>query len=178
MNNIYVYRHRRLDNYKIFYIGIGSLKRSKTKSGRNNYWKNITNKTDYIVEIVAKNLSLIDAFELEIFLIEQYGKENLCNLTSGGEGKLGLKHSDEVKLKIGNSQKGKIIPNCQKIKMSIAKNGMYFLNENPNSKKVINTETKEIFNTLKEAAISINKNYSSFKWSIKNALNFNFKYYE
>ena len=44
MNNYYIYRHRRLDNNQIFYVGLGSTSnysRAYAKKGRNNWWKNI-----------------------------------------------------------------------------------------------------------------------------------------
>ena len=56
-----VYRHIRLDNNKVFYVGIGNEKRPYSKHGRNKHWNNIVNKTDYFVEIIAKNISLEDA---------------------------------------------------------------------------------------------------------------------
>ena len=55
-----VYRHRRLDDNSIFYIGIGNSKRPYCKHGRNTHWNRIINKTDYKVEIVANDLSLED----------------------------------------------------------------------------------------------------------------------
>ena len=46
----YLYKHIRLDNNEIFYIGIGTkednYKRSSSKSGRSKWWKNIVNKYD------------------------------------------------------------------------------------------------------------------------------------
>ena len=55
-----VYRHRRLDNFTIFYVGIelDSINKTKLgkrpyiKQGKSKWWKNITNKTEYIVEVV------------------------------------------------------------------------------------------------------------------------------
>ena len=52
LSNTCIYRHIRLDTNQVFYIGIGSIKRAYRKTGRNNYWNNITNKTvakQYIV---------------------------------------------------------------------------------------------------------------------------------
>lgn len=185
MKNYCVYRHRRLDNNQIFYVGIGSIKRAykKAKNSRNQFWLNIINKTEYNVEILYENLDLESAKELEIFLIELYGrrdlnKGNLVNLTNGGEGTVGRIISDKHKAIVSKSMKNRKISNETLDKMSKAKKNMYFLDTNPNAKKVINIETNCIFNTLKEASNSISKNYSSFKWSIKNAKNFKFKYYE
>lgn len=100
-----VYRHRRLDTNKIFYIGIGTLKRAYTTNSRNIHWKRIVNKTKYEVEILQENLDWDTACELEIFLIELYGRVNsgtgiLCNLTDGGDGQLNIIRSEETKQKL------------------------------------------------------------------------------
>ena len=103
-NISYIYRHRRLDNNQIFYVGVGTdktFKRAKDKYNRNIYWKRIVNKTDYSIEIILKNLNQKEAYELEEFIIDIYGlKKNggiLCNLTQGGKGGMkGLKQSQET----------------------------------------------------------------------------------
>jgi hypothetical protein len=103
-----VYRHRRLDTNKIFYIGIGKEeKRAYKKDGRNSYWNNIINKTDYNIEIIAKNIDWETACELEIFLISEYGIKNLSNITLGGEGNLGNLHSIETKKIMSEKKIGK-----------------------------------------------------------------------
>lgn len=109
-----VYRHRRLDNNSIFYIGIGLKKeRAYQIRSRNEYWKNIVNKTDYNVEILFDNIDYEDAKELEIFLIKIYGRKDLglgllCNNTDGGDGNTNM--SDETRKKISKSLKGRKIP--------------------------------------------------------------------
>jgi hypothetical protein len=105
-----VYRHRRLDDNSIFYIGIGvDEKRAFQLRSRNQLWKNIVLKTDYKVEIIAENIDYDKAKELEIFLISIYGRRDLkngilCNMTGGGDGNTNM--SDELKNKISNSLKG------------------------------------------------------------------------
>ena len=65
-----IYRHTRLDNNTVFYIGIGKeVKRAYSKKGRNNYWKNIVNLYEYEVEILKKDLSWENACELERALV-------------------------------------------------------------------------------------------------------------
>lgn len=124
MGNHYIYRHRRLDTNEIFYVGKGSIypahKSSKSwkkkysrafnKKSRSTWWNNITTKTDYSVEIVAKNLVEEEAFELEEFLITLCGRKDLntgilVNMTSGGEGTSGIIRSADFieKIKIRNS---------------------------------------------------------------------------
>jgi hypothetical protein len=182
-NNKVVYRHKRLDNNEIFYIGMGYLKRaySKDTAKRNKIWNDIVNKTSYQVEILAENLTWEDACELEILLISEYGRIDLktgplANLTNGGDGSKGCSPSKETRNKIGNFHRNKFVSNESKEKMRKAKEGKFFLSDNPNSKKVINTITGDIFNSVKEASLSINKIYGSFTWSLKHAKNFNFKY--
>ena len=75
---IVVYRHRRLDNYEIFYVGIAStLYRPYNKTSRNKFWKNIVSKTNYNVEIIATVEDWETACELEKFLIQEYGRRDL-----------------------------------------------------------------------------------------------------
>ena len=106
MENYCLYRHIRLDKNEVFYIGIGSERRSRVKSGRNKIWKNIVNKSDWKSEIMLDNLTLEEAKEKEIFFIRLYGRINtktgtLANMTDGGDGTCGMILSDEAKRKIG-----------------------------------------------------------------------------
>jgi hypothetical protein len=109
----YLYRHIRLDKYEPFYIGIGSdedFKRAYDKNNRNTHWRNIVNKTAYEVEIVMEGLSWEEACKKEIEFIKLYGRSDLklgtlCNLTEGGEGVLGMTHSQETKNKISQDNK-------------------------------------------------------------------------
>ena len=75
----YTYCHIRLDTGKIFYIGKGSGKRLYSKTHRNLWWKNITNKTKYVAEILSYWASEEDAFIHEKFLISIL--PNLVNQT-------------------------------------------------------------------------------------------------
>ena len=84
----------------------------------------------------------------------------------------------KLEKKIRQRHKGKFVSQESKEKMKKAKEGKYFLSENPNAKKVINLETGEIFKTAKEAALSIGKIYGSFTWALKHTKRFNFRYYE
>jgi hypothetical protein len=59
----------------------------------------------------------------------------------------GKKHSEETKKRLSEINKDKIVSETTKIKMSKNKN---------NVKKVLNTETNIIYNTIKDAANSIN----------------------
>jgi len=140
-----VYKHIRLDSNEIFYIGIGlDAKRAYSKQNRNNYWKNIVNKTDYIVEIIDNNLSWEDACKQEIKLIKYYGRIDLnegtlVNMTDGGEGNLNLSNEANILKgkKISRLKKG--VPNLKlknkpkseehKLKIKLANIGKTYSNE-------------------------------------------------
>jgi hypothetical protein len=157
-----IYRHTRLDNNEVFYIGIGvSNKRPYEKSNRNKFWLNITNKTEYNVEVLKNDLSYDDAKELEVILIDYYGRYDLglgtlVNMTNGGEGSPGVipskekrdnqrekmlgnnnpffnkKHNSETKNRISNSKKGN--------------------SPAPNKKLVVNLETGIFYDSITEAS--------------------------
>lgn len=100
----FVYRHIRLDTNQVFYVGVGTqLRRAYDKRvGRNRFWKFITNKTDYDVEILFDNVSYEFALEKEMEFIKLYGRRDLglgtlCNLNDGGGGNKGYKITDSVK---------------------------------------------------------------------------------
>lgn len=138
MNKFYVYilldprkpgKFEYLDNcllYEPFYVGKGSGRRFKRhlyndnhEKGRNPFKTNIINKIEkelgikpFVIKIKI-NITEKEAFDLESRLIQEIGRRDkkggfLTNLTNGGEGTSGYKHSEEAKLKIGNASKGRI----------------------------------------------------------------------
>ena len=118
-----VYRHIRKDLNIPFYIGIGnSDKRAYSKTHRNIHWNNIVSKTDYEVEIILDEIDYEYAKEKEIEFIFLYKRKIdggiLCNITLGGDGCLGLIHTDEAKIKMSIPNRGKIISEEQKRKVS------------------------------------------------------------
>lgn len=125
----YVYRHVRLDKNVPFYIGIGKLKnRAYSNLNRNNHWKRIVEKTDYRVDILFDDLRYDEAKEKEIEFISLYGRSDsgagtLCNLTDGGEGCLGMVHTEEARKKMGAPNKGKIISKEHREAISMHHNG-------------------------------------------------------
>ena len=143
----YLYRHIRLDKSKPFYIGIGSdtnYKRAYSLRNRNKYWKNIVNKTEYKVQILLDDLSWEEACEKEKEFIELY-KRNcdggiLCNITLGGEGVYGLKHSQKSKELMSVQRKGRRLSEENKRGRSKRMKGV----NNPNYGRSISDEQKKI----------------------------------
>lgn len=92
MNNKVVYIHRKKSDDTIFYVGIGNVDRAYQKSPTNRpvQWHRTVNKHGYYVEILLTDLSKKDACEVEIYLIEEFGRRDkkkglLLNRTDGGE---------------------------------------------------------------------------------------------
>lgn len=171
MAEFYVYRHRRLDTNKIFYIGIGKKKRCYSKHGRNKYWNRIVNKTNYSVEILNIVKTWKEACELEQLLISEYGRVNnntgiLCNMTDGGEGTLNTNISEVTrnKLRINGYKK----ENIQKLKQNALKRkGKKFPRKFKidNKKYIINLNNGIFYNTIREAAYYNNINEATlFNW--------------
>jgi RNA polymerase-binding transcription factor DksA len=83
----YVYKHIRLKDNSIFYIGKGKGERLYSADKRNNYWKRIVDKDGgFRAELITDNLSENEAFDLEKSIISKIGLENLSNITEGGTG--------------------------------------------------------------------------------------------
>jgi len=113
-------------NNKVFYVGKGKDKRMYShyfaaKSGKDLINTKLGNK---LKKLIKENLKPIykkvletnneqEAFNKEVELIAKYGRENLCNLTDGGEGVsggcypnfAGHHHTEKSKKKIGNGVK-------------------------------------------------------------------------
>jgi hypothetical protein len=161
-----VYKHTRLDTNKVFYIGIGNEKRPYSKR-RNKHWQNVVNKTDYVVEIVAKDLKLEDACELEMFLISEYGIENLTNINCGGEGQ--FNPDAETRYKIGSGQRGKNHSEETKIKMSKSQQGrkhtydskLKIKQNHKMSKIVVDLQTGIFYDSLLNACYCNNIKYNA-----------------
>lgn len=136
----YVYVHRRATDGRVFYVGKGKKKRATDTYRRSKYWEGIAAKHGFTAHIVMRFEREECAFSFERALIKHYGRENLCNMTDGGDGvggyiitddvrlriskaKTGHKHSDETKRKISKSHIG-IRPNKEtRLKMSASQTG-------------------------------------------------------
>jgi len=98
----YTYAHYKPEG-GLFYIGKGAGNRAYDMQRRNTYWKNIVNKHgNPHVEILANWDTDAEALDHEKLLISCFKDMGykLANLTDGGEGVSGYKHSEEIKQKM------------------------------------------------------------------------------
>jgi hypothetical protein len=191
-----VYQHRKRKTGEVFYIGYASESqknyRPYTEDGRNNFWERVTRIYTYDVEIVIDNISDKEALSWERYLISLHGRRSkkeghLVNLTDGGEGVLGIKHSEESRRRMSEAKKALLADktkhplygkrgadnpqygrkrsdsfrkNQSKDKMG-DKNPMYGRRGGlcPNSKRVTNGVRE--WSSLKEACLDLNVPYSS-----------------
>ena len=95
-SSFYTYFHTRNDTGKVFYVGKGKGRRAH-EPGRNPHWKNIVAKHGYTVHFAMTRLSEAEAFEHEKFLILCFKDMGiyLTNMTDGGEGVSGYKHTEQ-----------------------------------------------------------------------------------
>lgn len=141
-----VYQHRRKDNNKIFYIGIGKKKsRAYSFRYRSEYWTRIAQSKGYEVDILFEGISWEDACNVEIGLINSYGRKDLglgelINMTDGGQGNKNILITDVTRKRLSSSGLGK----------------------RKNCKKVIDIKTKIIYDCCKDAAKALGYNYNTF----------------
>lgn len=129
MSNFYLYLHINEETNLPFYVGIGTKEPKNTfkgvysraykKSSRSQYWKNYTNKYKYSIQILEESDNYEYIKQRERDFIKLYGKSKsknglLVNLTDGGEGVQGYKHSEETKRKMSIAKLGKKFPNRKK----------------------------------------------------------------
>jgi hypothetical protein len=146
----YVYQHKTIDTNSIFYIGKGKGKRAFTKSNRSDYWKKVVAKHGLQVEFVVKDVDEEFAFLVEAECIDRNKKLGikLINMTDGGEGASGYKHTETHKQKMkgnkfgastwGISFKGKTHSDEQKVKWAETRKGV----TSPRKGVVLSDETK------------------------------------
>ena len=125
----YTYAYLREDRTP-YYIGKGEGKRIYKKGkGEINLPKDKTR-----IIFLKQNLTEEEAFKHEIYMIAVFGRKDLGtgilrNLTNGGEGSSGYKHTEESLLKISNINKGRKINEETRKRMSIAQKGRTFSDE-------------------------------------------------
>jgi len=158
--SFYVYAHKS-DCGKTFYIGKGTGKRAWSRQGRTVRWQRHAAKHGFNVYIVRKDMAEPCAFTLEKALIHAIGIENLCNLTTGGEGTSGRVPSLEQREKCRMKNKGRK-PSAQTQRAAKEKT----------SKKVATT-CGLIFDSITDAAkfVCIDENVFAAKSSISACCN-------
>ena len=114
-----VYIHIRNDTGLPFYVGEGTCKRPYSKQ-RNEYWSRVAKKHGYTVQIIQEGLTKEEALEHEWELKELLVEDGikLTNLRVGREDK--VEHSQETRNKIGSGNRGKIVTQLSRDKISIA----------------------------------------------------------
>lgn len=103
-----VYFHRKETDNLVFYVGISVLEntnREYEETNRNKYWHNTVKKHGFIVEIVHNGISEESAKNAEKYYISLLGRKDLktgclVNMTNGGQGMNGYKHSNETRNKM------------------------------------------------------------------------------
>lgn len=123
MNCFYVYAYCHPITEQPFYIGKGHEDRAMfhSKYATSNYFKNKHFKhtilkirrelnREPLIKLLKDNMLEADALQLEIELIAKYGRKLfepngiLCNLTLGGDGVSGYRHTAEAKKKMSKNK--------------------------------------------------------------------------
>ena len=114
--NYYTYAYLRKGDRTPYYIGKGRGKRAYDSS----HSVKVPDDKDRII-FLKQNLTEEEAFNHEKYMIAVFGRKDLetgilRNMTDGGEGRSGSKHSEETKQKIRNANVN--IPEERRKKMS------------------------------------------------------------
>lgn len=157
-------------NGKPFYIGKGSSNRMychvenalKGKIMYHNKKKHykilsiLKNGGKVLYKKFIKDVNEKTAFNFEKLLVKKYGKENLCNLTNGGDGG-GIWFTEEVRRKMSIKAKGKIISKEMREKISFAMSGekhpLFGKKFTEESKMKMSISTKKFFLTKEGEAM-------------------------
>ena len=109
-----VYVHKKKNTNDVFYVGIGRKEsRAYCKHKRTNLWRKIVAKYGYDVQITHYDVCWEEASCIEKYLISLYGRIDnntgiLANMTDGGDGTIGKRHTSETKIKISNKAKDRL----------------------------------------------------------------------
>ena len=170
MNLSYVYLHYRNDTGAVFYIGIGSGRRAFDVHRRNKHWKNIYNRHGRTVDIISRNLHRSDACIIESRLIYTYKCfTKLANKTTGGDG--GFNFSDDSRAKMSESHKNRLNSNPDILfALNVRLNIFRHKSIEKISHKVFCKTTGKTFNSICEAARSMNLNQSNISRHLNGGL--------
>lgn len=123
MSKFYVYTHSRETTGEVFYVGKGSKRRAWERARRPAHWKNVVRKNGLVVRIVVDGLNETCAFSIERMLIKKYGKENLVNITDGGDGPSGYVVPREMREYMRQVNLGRVVSEETRRKLSVANMG-------------------------------------------------------
>jgi len=172
--DFYLYRHIRLDNNQVFYVGIGKKGKSGSwakeyarayeKYNRSSFWKRIVEKSGYRVEILltSDNVSFIKEKEQEF--IKLYGRKDLktgtlCNMTDGGDGM--NSPSEEGRKKMSEQCRKNFKGKCGSNSYSAKEVYVYNLDGSFKSKYASFLEAKEILGIKGNVSIARGKYHST-----------------
>jgi hypothetical protein len=127
----YVYEHWRTDRGECFYVGKGFGRRAYDMSRGRNAWHRFLQAklsalgTAIEVRIVADGLSEREAFDFEVERIAFWKNDgaDLVNLTLGGDGPSGRKHTEEWKRANGERMRGTKMSDESRAKLSASMKG-------------------------------------------------------
>lgn len=121
----YTYFHTRNDTNAVFYVGKGYGDRAHSVKNRNKHWRHIVAKHGRTVHIAAQWSAESEALQHEKFLILCFKDLHipLCNMTDGGEGVSGLKHTIETKEKLRAASLGQSHSDETRAKISLSSRG-------------------------------------------------------
>ena len=150
-----VYLHRNSLTGNVFYVGKGANRgRAYDEYRRSEDWNKIVDEFYFDVDIVATSLSKEDAFELEEFIIETIGVENLTNKTKGGYGTKGFYHTEKTKKRISDKIKERPVEDVLKA----VRKGVE-TKRNQSDELYVHRETKEVVRSLGLACEKYGINY-------------------
>ena len=101
----YVYIHRRKTDGRVFYVGKGMGERLTKHDNRNIHWRRIVSKHGFTAHKVSADMPEPCALSFERALIAAIGRQNLCNMTDGGDGISGYRFSEEQRKRISEAGK-------------------------------------------------------------------------
>lgn len=184
MNNIF-YTYLLIDSRdnKPFYVGKGKGKRMyehvrSTLRGRvlqrnlhkfNKIKQIYNNGGKVLYKKIVKNVLEVVAYKFEILLIKRYGRNNLVNMTDGGEGKIGWKATKITRIKMSKSKIGKNNSfygkhHSEETKNKLSKNHKGFKHSEESKKKM--SESRQNFipwNTGKKLSLEHRKKLSEIR---------------
>ena len=144
MNEFYVYVHTLPDGTP-FYVGKGSEGRATSTNGRSTWWHR-TVKKHYGNEfphhnVLIENITEADAFAKETEMIGLYGRKDkslgpLVNMTDGGDGPRGHRHSKKSKERMSKNRIGIQFSDTHKRNLAKSAKNRCLLNPSDTAAKV------------------------------------------